>query len=1091
MRPLSAQVSAELTGRVTDATGAAIAGANVAAKSIDTNATRTAITSDLGVYELVSLPVGQYELHVTKDGFEPIVSRAVHLDVGQEATLDFTLNVGEVRQQVVVTGETPIVNATTADISGLVGAPQVKDLPLNGRSFDLLMTLDPGVANFTSQKTGSIPGISNSTVGNNFAVSGNRPEQNLFLLNGVEFTGAAENNMQPGGTSQELLGVDAVREFNVLRDNYGAEYGKHPGAQVLIVTQSGTNNWHGSAFEFARDSVFDAPGFFDHGVPPPFERNQFGGSVGGPMQKDKTLVFANFEGFQQHLNVSDVTNVPDATERAMVAPGSRVATLLNLWPAPPTPCAPPVCSELGGGIASLTSFPLQTIRDDFGTARLDRTFSSKDSAGAIYTIDDSADSTPGVNPFMLDVESLREQVLSMEETHTFSPSLLNTARFGFSRASYFFDGKPAPGTPAASVDLSFVGNLRVGAVNVGGSTASNPATQISLAGSNNGSNLDVHRNLFTYEDQITWTHGRHQWTFGAWFQRMQSNENLALSQYGQLTFSSLQTFIVGNSTATLLYDPGSTPLNWRALFGSGYAEDVLRLNSRLTLSLGFREESSSGWSEAHGRAANYTFNSSGVFACASVVGASTCLPNVSSSAFAVNRAKFLPQPRIGVAWSPLGTKTAIRAGFGMYNDLQDALGYRMDQNAPFNPTYSVAIANFSTFNFPGACSASAGTCPGLLAPGGVQPDLRTPTVISYSLAIERELTPNTSLSVGYLGNHGYHEIVSLDANEPAPFTCPASCPMTYPASFPAGIAGTSVPAGAHFIPAGTPKPNADLAAAWGWFSAGDSSYNALVVDVTHRTSKGLSFRGVYTWSKTMDDGDTLNVTTAQNAPGLVSDPFNIASDRGLATFDARQIVGANVSYDLPFGHGKPFFGSRSGVTNAVVTGWMVNSIVTVQSGFPLTPELSYNPSNNGDGKNPVRPFANSNFAGKVVLGTPAEWFNPQAFLPPPSNGGFYGNLGRDTITGPGLVTWDFSLLKDTQIRENVSLQFRAEVFNILNRANFGTPNPIAFVLAPSAGQTCLAGVVSGQCPVASSSAGQITTLSTSPRQVQLAIKLLW
>jgi hypothetical protein len=424
--------------------------------------------------------------------------------------------------------------------------------------------------------------------------------------------------------------------------------------------------------------------------------------------------------------------------------------------------------------------------------------------------------------------------------------------------------------------------------------------------------------------------------------------------------------------------------------------------------------------------------------------------------------------------------------------LQDGLGYRMDQNAPFNPTYSVAIANFSTFSFPGACSASAGTCPGLLAPGGVQPDMRTPTVVSYSLTIERELTPNTSLSVGYLGNHGYHEIASLDANEPTPFTCPASCPMAYPASFPAGIAGTPVPAGAHFIPAGTPKPNANLAAAWSWFSAGDSSYNALVVDVTHRTSKGLAFRGVYTWSKTIDDGDTLNVTTAQNAPGLVSDPFNIASDRGLATFDARHIVGANVSYELPFGHGKPFLGDRNGITNALATGWMVNSIVTVQSGFPLTPELSYNPANNGDGKNPVRPFVNPNFTGKTVLGTPAEWFSPQAFLPPPSNGGFYGNLGRDTITGPGLATWDFSLMKDTQIRENVSVQFRAEIFNILNRANFGTPNPIVFVLAPSAGgQPCLAGAVSGQCPVVSSSAGQITTLATSPRQVQLAIKLLW
>ena len=206
-------------------------------------------------------------------------------------------------------GDAPIVNATTQDISGLVGEQEVKELPLNGRSYDLLLTLNPGIVNFTWEKTGGI-GVSNSTTGNNFAVSGNRPQQNLFLLNGVEFTGAAENNMQPGGASQNLLGVDAVREFNVLRDSYGAEYGKRPGAQVTIVTQSGTNQWHGSVYEFLRNNALDAPNYFDLGSAPPFQRNQFGAAVGGPIQKDKTFFFANFEGFIQNLHQTSVPLCP-------------------------------------------------------------------------------------------------------------------------------------------------------------------------------------------------------------------------------------------------------------------------------------------------------------------------------------------------------------------------------------------------------------------------------------------------------------------------------------------------------------------------------------------------------------------------------------------------------------------------------------------------------------------------------------------------------------------------------------------------------------------------------------------------------------
>ncbi len=597
---------------------------------------------------------------------------------------------------------------------------------------------------------------------------------------------------------------------------------------------------------------------------------------------------------------------------------------------------------------------------------------------------------------------------------------------------------------------------------VGGSAASNPQAQIGLAGSNNGSNLTVARNLYTYEDQVSWTHGVHQFSFGGWFQQFQSNETLALSQYGQATFSSLTTFLAG-TTSSFLYDPAPTEMNWRSLFGALYAQDVIRVNPKLTLTLGFRDEFSTGWNEAHGRAANYTFNSDGVI---------SSQPRIASSAFTQNNAKFLPQPRIGLAWSPFLGTTVVRAGFGMYNDLQDALGYRMDQNAPFNPTYSIASLPVSSLPINTAAPVPTKA---LLVPGGVQPNLKMPTLISYTLAIEQEITPNTSLTISYVGSHGYHELIGVDANTPFPTICPASpCPAVYPANFPAGLAGTPVPAGTFYIPAGTPKANPTLANTWTWFSVGDSSYNALQLDFNHRFANDLSFRAVYTWSKALDDGDSLNQTTAGNAPGLVANPYDIRADWGPATYDVRNLAAISAVCALPFGRGKKFAGNLTGFPNAMVGGWSVNSIVTLQSGFPFTPQLSYNPSNNGDTRNPVRPFVNPNFTGSVIEGTSTQWFNPAAFLQPPPNSGFYGNLGRDTLTGPGLATWDFSAVKDTVLRERLSLQFRAEIFNLLNHANFNTPNLIVFT--PSG--------VSG-------TAGAITSTSTTARQIQFALKLLW
>jgi hypothetical protein len=317
--------------------------------------------------------------------------------------------------------------------------------------------------------------------------------------------------------------------------------------------------------------------------------------------------------------------------------------------------------------------------------------------------------------------------------------------------------------------------------------------------------------------------------------------------------------------------------------------------------------------------------------------------------------------------------------------------------------------------------------------------------------------------------------VSLDDNEPTPTVCPASpCPTVYATSFPAPLAGEPVPTGSYYIASGTPNANPGLGAAWAWYSVGTSSYNSLQAGVNHRLSHGLLLRGVYTWSKSLDDGDSLNATTAGNAPGLVANPFHIRSDWGPATYDVRNVAVISGTYELPLGRDKPFLNHAAGFSNALSSGWTANSIVTLQSGFPFTPQLSYNPSNNNDSKNPVRPFSNPLFTGPILEKSPKQWYNPGAFLAPPNGSGFYGNLGRNTLGGPGLATWDLSMLKDSSLHESLKLQFRAELFNLLNRTNFNTPNLVVFT-------------PSGVSPTA----GVITSTSTTSRQVQLALKLLW
>ncbi len=1042
---LSAQETASISGVISDPSGAVVNGVSVGLTNSESRETRESKTNGAGSFAFLQLAPGMYEITAEKPGFQKLLHKGVSLAVNQSAFVPLSLTLGGTSNTIVVTGDAPMLAPVINQSAGLVDGQQVRDLPLNGRSYDQLLTLNPGVANYSTEKSNNTPGISNSAVGNMFAVAGRRPQENLFLVDGIEYTGSAEVNMTPGGTSGELLGVDAIREFNVLTDFYTAEYGKRPGAQVLIVDRSGSNELHGSAYEFLRNSWFDARNFFDRESVPQFQRNQFGGSLGGALAPNHTFLFGDYEGFRQDLRLSAVTLVPDDKARAGLLPDGqqiglspRVRQLLSLWPvqSPNSPLD-------SGGIAEAFSTPKQTIREDFGTTRLDQVFSARNTLAASYTVDDSADNTPTANPYALDVESLREQVATLRETHIFSAKLLNTASAGFSRASYFYTGESTVDVPG------FVGANQVGALVIGGSATPNTASSITMAGSNNGSHLFATRNLFTYQDQVSIVKGKHQISLGGWAQRVQSNDELALGQYGQATFSNLTSFLEGTVT-TFTAVPSPTPLGWRSWEGAWFAQDEIRVSPSITVSLGFRQESTNGWNEVTGRASTFVYGANGAL---------QTLPRISSSALTVNRAKFLPQPRVGFAWSPGDShKTVLRGGFGLYNDLQDALSYRLDQNAPFNT--SIALSNLPLSSlpiFPGQIPITS-----KVAPAGVAQDLYSPTVASWTVRLQRQLSENTLFSLGYAGSHGYHETLSADLNQSVPTICPAQpCPATYPA-------------GTIYYRLKAPLANPALGSTWTWISQGNSAFNALEADLRHRFAKGLDFRAAYTWSKSLDNGDTLNASAAANAPGLAQNTDDLRNDWGPSTFDLRQALAVSAIYELPFGAGKRWLGGAHGLAGILLAGWSISGIESYNTGFPFTPQLSFNPSNNGNTTNPVRPSLNPNFHGPEVTGSVRQYFSPNAFIVPPN--GTYGNVGRNAFTGPGLETLDIGLQKTTRLRERLVLHLRAEAFNILNHANFTTPNLIVFTSATAP---------------PSGSAGVITSTSTSSRQIQVAAKFVW
>lgn len=1032
-----------ISGTVRDASGAVVPGASVTVQNPDTGFSRTVTVDRAGRYFVPQLPLGRYEVQAEVVGFKKEIRQGISLAVGQTAVVDFALTVGSVAEHITVTAEAPLVESSGATISGLVSEKEMSDLPLDGRSFDRLITTDAGAAFFPSQAGGSAQGF-----GAKFTVNGQRWESNKFYQDGTEILGASRISDVPGSASGLMLGVDAIREFRVLTNNYSAEYGKKVGGAILTVTKSGTNELHGSAFEFIRNNNLDARNFFDRGETPQFKRNNFGGALGGPIQRDKMFIFGNYEGLRQRQGVTNIAIVPDLNARRGILP--NVAA-----PIPVSPLLVPYLSlfplpdgrNFGDGTAESFNPAPNAIGEDFGMTRFDYNISDSDSFFVSYTIDDARLDNPIPNRFFAEVASSRNHLATLKETHIFSPTTLNVFHAGFNRSFYFLDT-----VELISIDpaLSFYPGLKFGTLQLfGGSLTTGPT----VVGDNQGPNWNAN-NLYQVSDQVIHTVGSHNFTLGGTIQRIQRNELSTDFTRGNWQFASVADLISARPSLLIMGVPtgirGVTRhgLNldtnyvkaWRQTYGGFYATDNWKATPNLTLDAGLRFEFITVPTEIHGRTTRFTIDR---VTPGGIVINST--PLVGKPVF--DSATIGVMPRFGLAWDPFGNgKTSVRGGFGIFYELMDNQ-YRFYQDTNPPSAARVTVNNPPPDSFPrpfGAINLS-----NLIFSGrGVDPNIDPATVFQYNLGIQRELGQGTVLKLTYIGSRGYDLANGIDLN-----------------LRPAEILAD----GRKFRPAGTPFANPDWSRVFAVHSQADAWYNSFKFELEKRLGSGagilqsLRFKWAYSYARSIDTASALQGTAAQNSPNFPQDSLNVAAEKALSAFDIRHNVAFNFSYYLP----RAF---SSGLGARFFNDWIVNGVLQTNSGFPVTVNAGYNVSRDLSGGASDRPDLAPGASSNPVLGGPDRYFDPLSFTLQPD--GFYGNLGRNTLIGPGLVNFDFSVEKDISLSERHKLQFRAESFNLFNRANFGLPAKGIFN--------------SGRGRIGS--AGRIQKTVTSSRQIQFGLR---
>jgi Carboxypeptidase regulatory-like domain/TonB dependent receptor/TonB-dependent Receptor Plug Domain len=1117
--PSSAQVAgATLSGTITDSSGGVLPATQVVIINVATGVTSKVTTNSDGFYISANLLPGEYNVTVSARGYTTQERTGISLTVGAQQVFDLTLRVGSASTEVmVVTAEAPAVQLNSSDISAVVNATTVRELPLNGRSWTDLATLQPGVNRIQTQPDfaqGTDRG--NRGFGQQLTISGARPQQNNYRLDGVSLNDYA--NGAPGSVLGGSLGVDAIQEFSVITSNYSAEYGKTSGGVVNAITRSGTNQIHGSVYEFLRNSRLDAKNYFDdHTQPiPPFKRNQFGGAVGGPIFKNRTFFFADYEGIRQSKGITTVTFVPSENARNGILSTGNVkvdpaaAAFLTFYHLPNNGLV-----QGSGGDLGIYTFPgQQIVSENFLTARVDHKISDSDSLFGTYMYDKTPYASPdGLNNVEFTTLTAR-QFASVEETHVFGSGFANSIRVGGNHeAVNNNESLKAINTDAAKINLGVGGSAFAGRdapqVLIGGGVTD-------FTGGVGGSpTYFYHWNSAQLYDDAFFTKGTHSVKFGVALERQFLNVIADTDPNGIWRFADLQGFLTNNPTkfqggiASTL-----SPRNLRQNIFGLYLQDDWRWKPNLTLNIGLRYEMSTVPTETNGKLANLQNLMDSLPICGRVVtggcsGAGSFFSNPTLHNF---------EPRFGFAWDPFRNgKTAVRGGAGMFDVLP--LPYQFilltTQAAPFFSYTSINSPGAGMFyNFKGQDTAFPANT---LRSTFVQHPKRN-YVMQWNLNVQQQLTPSLAGMVAYVGSRGVHQPFRVDE---ADLVIPTKTPYGYlwPQVDASGNLTTGPNAGS---PPKTVNPN--FGSVRGMFYEGHSYYNAFEAQLAKRMSHGFQVQGTFTWAKSID---TSSASVAGDSFGnsISSLPwFDLRLSRGLSDFNVGRTFVLNGTWEVPTPK------TLAAPAQWALGGWELGLIFTASGGIPFSPSW-------GTGSDPLNSLSSDDwdFANRIggpgcgslinpgspnnyvktgcfsVPTVPAAWWsghcnaapaslldangnqivinNPQnpaldgaPWLPAYPCFNLRGNAGRNTLIGPGLTELDFSLFKNNYIKrisERFNVQFRAEIFNILNHANFAPPStPVNTDLFDGTGNP-------------SAGAGVLTRTTTTAREIQFAVKVIF
>jgi outer membrane receptor protein involved in Fe transport len=1105
------QITGNIRGTVSDSSGAVVQAALVTVKSVETSLTRTTVTDPNGSYVLLELPIGSYRLEVTATGFHKYVQEGISLDVNETATVAVRLQVGSETQQVEVNANASLVQTTESSLGQTVMQGEILDLPLDGRNFSQLGLLQTGVVPLTP---GLLEAGGPARENEGYAVDGQRPESNNFMIDG------ADNVSSVDGGFVLKPPIDAIAEFRILSHNADAEFGRNTGSTTNIVTKSGTNSYHGALWEFFRNDAMDSSDYFTQSVQP-LKQNQFGATFGGPLFKDKTFFFGYYEGFRNRQGESVPATVPTSAERTgdftedctsvggqmnqttgmcsnpngqltffgMPVPFNNMTLFTPIDPIA-TNLLPFFPSPIPGTNTYIGTQTLVENNNQFGV-RVDHYLSSADTLNFRYMYS-SGPTTDPLSPVGANVPGFpvgeydRAQNFVAQDTHVFSPNKIGIARFSFLRNTFLLDEHLNNESPA-SLGFQYAPTLPVAS----GPPFIQVAADASVGDPITGPRY-TYQNTFDLSGSFSWIRGRHEFKFGAGYRRDQINALQGIASNGFFVFENFPysdpfaSFLSGNPVV-FLQGGGNFSREIRDRAIDAYAQDTWKVSSRLTLNYGLRYELPFPDTENHNEVNLFVPNAQSQVmpnAPAGLLYPGDHFPDGSTvPAGLIPTEKTGFAPRIGFAWDPRGdAKTVVGGAYGIFYEpfyngeggpLQDPVSappYLKTQQISF-PINSFADPYYT----PNPFSVQFPEPMTLLV---VTPNLHLPYAQDWNLNIQRSLGENWIAQIGYVGTTGVRLPRFIEGNptvfipgmsNSAAFCAPNNPPC--PLSSEGDVNERRLYSGCTLSNLNAPCTYASVGE---MASIANSSYNALQASLRKRFSHGLSFLASYTYSHSIDDVSSFNITGSASQPvagenDLAQDPYDLAAERGRSMFDMRHRFVLSYQWNLPFwNHPTNWYEHALG-------GWQLNGIATVMSGGPFTVFDSNDVSLQGTAPEITGFSANRpNLVGNPNNGprTPQEWFNVNAFqqLQPDPLGRFqvFGDEGRNVVAGPPYADWDVSAFKNIRVSESKQFQFRGELFNVLNHTNFRLP--VSDISSPNFGQI---------------------QQDVSPRVIQVALKFLF